>query len=304
MKRIQKFNKNFINKNEEDLKIKENLKKVEEQIKEIKEKIKKMNDEYNILERYFKLVHEKIVGLDMKKIMKKKENLEVKKEEEKKSFTEKEVKDTLQLILTLRNQILEKRIKLNNISKGSEEKMVKFFSQNKNIEIELKEELRIYKELISKKKTLKNQINKLAGKQTKLKIIKKDSIKENNINIINSEEKENINDELNSKILINDNNNSNINNKEENNLNIENNNEEENEEITLMNNHNKNEQIDINKEKENEDIQNEQNKLNENNEMNDIENKENNLENNNNFDINNKENEIQNQNMEKNENSE
>ena len=92
------------------------------------EEPKKMNDEYNILERYFKLVHEKIVGLDMKKIMKKKENLEVKKEEEKKSFTEKEVKDTLQLILTLRNQILEKRIKLNNISKGSEEKMVKFFS--------------------------------------------------------------------------------------------------------------------------------------------------------------------------------
>ena len=40
-------------------------------IKEIKEHIKKMNDGYNILEKYFKLIHEKIVGLYFIKIKKK-----------------------------------------------------------------------------------------------------------------------------------------------------------------------------------------------------------------------------------------
>ena len=57
------------------------------------------------------------------KFKKKKENPEVKKEEEKKIFTNEEVKDILQLIITLRNQIFEKRTKLNNINSEGEEKI-------------------------------------------------------------------------------------------------------------------------------------------------------------------------------------
>ena len=74
LKRIEKFNNHLITKNEEEYKIKENIKIINEQIKEVKEHIKKMNDGYNILERYFKLIHEKIVGLDFIKIKKKKRN--------------------------------------------------------------------------------------------------------------------------------------------------------------------------------------------------------------------------------------
>ena len=183
LKRIEKFNNNLITKNEEELKIKENISAIEKEIKEVKEKIKQMNDDYNRLERYFKLVHEKIVGLDLIKFKKKKENIEVKKEEEKKLFTNQEVKDILQLILTLRNQIFEKRAKLNNINSSGEDKMHKFFSQNKSIEIELKGELRIYKDIINKRNKLKKLINKVNGKNKK-SLKKQDSVKDINLNNI------------------------------------------------------------------------------------------------------------------------
>jgi len=207
LKRIEKFNNHLISKNEEDFKIKENISTLEKQIKEVKENIKQMNDDYNRLERYLKLVHEKIVGLDLIKIKKKKENIEIKKEEEKKSFTNQEVKDILQLIITLRNQIFDKRTKLNNINSEGEEKMHKFFSQNKSIEIELKEELRVYKDLANKKNGLKKLINKLNGKN-KPKIKKQDSIK--NITLNNMDLEKSNNNEINSQLL-NDKNNLDIN---------------------------------------------------------------------------------------------
>ena len=197
LQRIQKFNKQLILRNEEEYKIKENLKNIEEQIKEIKEQMKKMNEDYNLLERYFKLIHEKIVGLDFVKIKKKKEIIEIKKEEEKKSFTNQEIKDILQLIITLRHQIFEKRAKLNNINTNGEDRMHKFFSQNKSIEIEWKEELKIYKELTSKKNQLKKLINKLNSKQNKQKTFKKqDSIKENTSNNIDLENLNNFNSQI------------------------------------------------------------------------------------------------------------
>ena len=243
LKRIQKFNKKLITKNESEHKIKENIKSITEQIKEIKEHIKQMNDRYNILEHYFKLVHEKIVGLDFIKIKKKKEILESKKEEEKKSFTNQEVKDILQLIITLRNQIFEKRNKINNINTNTEDKMHKFFAQNKTIEIELKDELKIYKDLISKKNNLKKIINKLNnGKIKKQKSIKKqDSIKENNS--LNNLDFDSLNNNINKNEL------NKINDNEITLHNIDNNNIEQTEEKKILDNLNENNDI-----KENEKI--------------------------------------------------
>ena len=272
LKRIDKYNKNLINKNEEDYKIKKHIKSLSEQIKEVKEYIKQMNERYNILEHYFKLVHEKIVGLDLIKI-KIKEIIETKKEEEKKSFTVQEVKDLIQLIITLRTQILEKRIKINNINTNTEDKMHKFFAQNKSIEIELKDELRIYKELITRKSELKKLINKLNGKlnKQKINIKKQDSIKENEFEINNNMNKTDL-DNLNKNIndnnpqILNDKNNSDIdinnninqnelnisdkNDKEENEIveNIENQKIKENQEITMNNINNKNNEINMNNE--------------------------------------------------------
>ena len=254
LKRIDKYNKKLINKNEEEYKIKRHIKSLNEQIKEVKEYIKQTNERYNILEHYFKLVHEKIVGLDLIKI-KKKEFIDTKKEEEKKSFTVQEVKDLIQLIITLRTQILEKRIKINNINTNTEDKMHKFFAQNKSIEIDFKDELRIYKDLITRKNELKKLINKLNGKINKQKNInnikKQDSIKENEININNSTDlnNSNQNNDFNNQILNDKNNfetdiNNNANqdeiyiidrNNKEENENVENQEIKDNKEITLNN---------------------------------------------------------------------
>ena len=286
LKRIEKFNKKLITKNEEEHKIKENIKSISEQIKEIKEQIKQMNDRYNILEHYFKLVHEKIVGLDFIKIKKKKEIFESKKEEEKKSFTNQEVKDILQLIITLRNQIFEKRNKINNINSNTEDKMHKFFSQNKTIEMELKEELKIYKDLMTKKNNLKKIINKLNnGKIKKQKSIKKqDSIKENtSLNNLDFDNLNNNNNEMNSDISQNKNevinNKINDENKENNEItmyNIDNNNnnmEQTNEEKKILDNlNNIKEGKENNEIKENEKID---NNIDDNNEIKNIEKNEN-----------------------------
>jgi hypothetical protein len=301
LKRIQKFNKKLITKNESEHKIKENIKSITEQIKEIKEHIKQMNDRYNILEHYFKLVHEKIVGLDFIKIKKKKEIIESKKEEEKKSFTNQEVKDILRLIITLRNQIFEKRNKINNINSNTEDKMHKFFSQNKTIEMELKEELKIYKDLITKKNNIKKIINKLNGKIKKQKSIKKqDSIKDNsslnNIDLDNSNNNNVINtqilkDKINSDItqnqdeLIND---------KINDENKENKENKENNEITMYNIENNNNMEQTNEEKKILDNLNDVKEGMENNEI-----KENEK-----IDVNNIDNNNENKNIEKNENEE
>jgi hypothetical protein len=89
LKRIEKYNKNLIIKNEEEFKIKERIKSINEQIKEIKEQIKQMNERYNILEHYLKLVHEKIVGLDLIKIKKKISLIPKKKKKKNRSLTKK-----------------------------------------------------------------------------------------------------------------------------------------------------------------------------------------------------------------------
>jgi hypothetical protein len=72
LKRIEKINKNYIANYEKDNKIKENIDYVNKEIKETKESIKQYTDDYNLLEKYFKLIHEKIIGIDIKMNAKKK----------------------------------------------------------------------------------------------------------------------------------------------------------------------------------------------------------------------------------------
>ena len=247
LKRIEKYNKNLIIKNEEEYKIKKHIKSLSEQIKDIKEQIKQMNERYNILEHYFKLIHEKITGLDLIKI-KKKEIMDNKKEEEKKSFTIQEVKDILQLIIALRTQILDKRIKINSINTNTEDKMHKFFAQNKSIEMEFKDELRIYKDLMNRRNELKKLINKINTRLNKPKSLKKqDSIKENDTNIINETDLNNLKkDNDNNTQILNDKNNS------DNDINNVNDNSNQNE-LNIIDRNNKKENDNI-ENKENQDI--------------------------------------------------
>ena len=203
LKRIQKINNNYITNYEKEYKMKENIDYVNKQIKEIKESIKLLTDDYNLLEKYFKLIHEKIIGMDIKTNVKKNEVKEIKNEEEKKSFKNEEVKDVIEVIISLRNQIMEKRAKLNNINSGSEGKMNEYFAQNRYIEIELKENLKKYKDLTSKRANLKKEINKLTSKKNRQKSKAKLLMKTNNSKNI---DQGNIKKEIdnNSKTILND----------------------------------------------------------------------------------------------------
>ena len=80
--------------------------------------------------------------------------------ENKKLFTKEELKDTLELITNLKVQINDKRVQLNNINKESETKMHKLLAQNKQIELEYKENEKLNKMLINKKNELKRRKRK------------------------------------------------------------------------------------------------------------------------------------------------
>ena len=156
---------------------------LKDEIKQNKDAIKDYQDKYNRLEKFIRLAHEKILSLEMC-IKKVKEP----KVEYKKSFTKEELKDTLELITNLKEQINDKRIQLNNINKESEVKMHKLLAQNKQIEIEYKENEKLNKMLINKKNELKRNIKNINPKTINSLKLKTKLIK---FNIVSPSKKEN-----------------------------------------------------------------------------------------------------------------
>ena len=78
-----------------------------------------------------------------------------------KSFTEEELKDMINIINNLKDQIKQKRSDLNDLYKNNQEKLDKILSQNKTIELEIKENLRINKLLIFQRNELKRIIKNM-----------------------------------------------------------------------------------------------------------------------------------------------
>ena len=172
LKRIDKFQKKYLSDYEQDHKLKESLDNVTNEIKQTKEIIRQYQENCTLLDKYFKLLHEKIVSFD-KILIKKKET---KVEEEVKICNNEEVKDVLKIILSLREQILDKRAKINKITQMSENKMHEFFVQNKQVEKETNENLKLYKTLTLKKNTIKRRIRQIEIQGKKLKNMKKKKI--------------------------------------------------------------------------------------------------------------------------------
>ena len=79
-------------------------------------------------------------------------------EENKKVFTEDELNDTIVVISNLRNIINEKRNDMNNLCKENDDKIYKILSQNKIVESEINENIRMNKLLICKRNELKRFI--------------------------------------------------------------------------------------------------------------------------------------------------
>jgi hypothetical protein len=156
LKRINKAQEKYIENYNKENQVSEKLDILKDEIKQNKDAIKDYQDKYNRLEKFIRLAHEKILSLEMS-IKKIKEP----KLENKKMFTKEELKDTLELITNLKEQINDKRIQLNNINKESDEKMHKLLAQNKQIELEYKENEKYNKMLINKRNELKRNIKNI-----------------------------------------------------------------------------------------------------------------------------------------------
>ena len=159
LKRINRLQAKYIDNYDKENQITEKMELLNSEIKQNKDTIKDYQEKYTKLERFIRLVHEKIKSLEM--LIKRTKEQKV---ENKKLFTKEELKDTLELINNLQNQINDKRNQLNNITKESEIKLHKLLSQNKQIELEYKEHEKLNKLLINKKNELKRNIKNINSK--------------------------------------------------------------------------------------------------------------------------------------------
>ena len=111
LKRVNKVQTKFIDNYDKENQITEKLHILQNEIKQNKDAIKDYQEKYTRLERFIRLVHEKILSLEM--LLKKSKEP---KNENKKLFTKEELKDTLELINNLKNQINDKRNRKRNKS--------------------------------------------------------------------------------------------------------------------------------------------------------------------------------------------
>ena len=240
----------FIDEYDKENQITEKIEILKNEIKESKICIKDYAEKFIKQDRFIRIIHEKILTLEM--MIKKLKEPKVKQKENNKSFTKEELKDTLQLIYTLKEQIKDCRIQLNNMTKTNDEKIHQLLSQNKQIEIDYTNAEKENKNLIFKKNELKRKIKNLNVSMGKGKV-KRYYLKGSIINMDQT----------------NNNNNSNINEKNE----TDENENKENENNENKENENKENENENNENKENENEENE-NKENEN-EENENENEEN-----------------------------
>ena len=127
----------FISDYDKENQITEKIETLKKEIKQSKSNIKDYQDKFSKQDRFIRIIHEKILTLEMmiKKLREPKETTK----EVAKSFTKEELKDTLQLIMTLKEQIKDCRNQLNSITKTNDDKMHKLLYQNKQIEIDYKQ---------------------------------------------------------------------------------------------------------------------------------------------------------------------
>jgi len=224
----------FINNYDKENQITEKIDILKSEIKQTKDSIKEYQDKFNKQDRFIRLIHEKILSLEM--MIKKMKEPKIK---EIKSFTKEELKDTLDLIKTLKDQITENRNQLNSITKINDEKLHQLLAQNKKIEIDFKDAEKENKRLVFRKNELKRQIkNTNMGYNTKNFQVKKSKY------ILKNKEEEKYHQDENIEEENNNNNIEIVNENNENENNNNNNNEEvnENNQKLFSNNQNKNDE--------------------------------------------------------------
>ena len=198
--RLNRVQKIYINNYDKDNQITNKIKILQKEIKDTKDSIKDYQIKYTKLDKFIKLIHEKIISIEMI-IKREKTN---KEEPAKKAFTKDELKDTIEYLNMLKKQITEKRNQLNALTKQNDKKISKMLAQNKQIEADYKENEKLNKMLIFKRNELKRNIknitvngintnNNLVKNKYKLKVNKNAFKLNNNNNNINM----NTNNEIN-----------------------------------------------------------------------------------------------------------
>ena len=182
--RVNTVQKKYINNLDKENQISEKIHILQNEIKQTKETVKEYQEKYTKQDRFLRLIHEKILSIEMN-IKKLKEP----KVKEVKAFTREELKDTIDLIKTLKTQITENRNQLNLITKTNDDKLNQILNQNKKIEVDFKEAEKEHKRLLFKKNELKRQIKNSNVETNKQK--KKFYLKENDEGINNREINEN-----------------------------------------------------------------------------------------------------------------
>ena len=198
--RLNKVQSQYIKNYDKENQISNKMDILKKEIQQTKESIKEYQTKCNKLDKFIKLIHEKIISIEMI-IKKEKTN---KEEPKKKIFSKEELRDTVDSITNLKNQITEKRNQLNMITKQNDTKISKMMAQNKQLEADYKESERVNKMLIFKRNELKRNIKNLAinGANSSSNKNKKTTYFTSNIN--NKDSNNNNNNE------INDNNNMNL----------------------------------------------------------------------------------------------
>ena len=158
IKNINLAQKKYINQFEKQNQVKKKINELKSEIENEKNMIKLYQERYIKIENFNIMMTNKIQRI--KSTIKKLGDRQ--NEEVKKLFTEDELNDTIGVISNLRNIINEKRNDMSNICKTNEEKIYKILSQNKIVESEINENIRMNKLLICQRNELKRIIkNKL-----------------------------------------------------------------------------------------------------------------------------------------------
>ena len=150
IKNINLAQKKYINQFEKQNQVKKKINELKSEIENEKNMIKLYQERYIKIENFNIMMTNKIQRI--KSTIKKLGDRQ--NEEVKKLFTEDELNDTIGVISNLRNIINEKRNDMSNICKTNEEKIYKILSQNKIVESEINENIRMNKLLICQRNEL------------------------------------------------------------------------------------------------------------------------------------------------------
>ncbi len=181
----------FIEEYDKENEITEKIDILKKEIKLSKDNIKDYQDKIIRQDRFIRLIHEKILTLEI--MLKKLKETKVRVKDVRKSFTKEEFKDTILLIITLKQQIKDCRNQLESINKTNDEKMHQLLYQNKQIEIDYIQAEKDNKNLQIRKNELKRKIKNLNMLSKKKKLFLKETINnDKNINNVKINENENI----------------------------------------------------------------------------------------------------------------